>query len=289
MPSDEEPFGLRLQRLGSDTERTLVAAHVVGLRNGNHRFSTSDVVDLFDRLHVPAPTNTSARLGNLRSKKHVVRNKDQTWGLTPEGRVAAVSLMGGIDASAIEAEAAEAPGAELGNVRHSVIAPTFAPQQWVEPIGRLLVDSPFERNVFLMTRYPNPEDADDPLNKIIPAIRSAVEEHGLLLHTADNKQLDDSLLSNVAAYMWACQYGIGLLEDRVRKGLNYNVVIELGAMIVTGRRCALIRDSKTAPAMPTDLVGQIYKGIDFGSINKVVEAVHGWLADDLGLGKCPSC
>jgi hypothetical protein len=34
----------------------------------------------------------------------------------------------------------------------------------------------------------------------------------LNLHLASDRQLDDDLLGNVAAYMWACQFGIGILE-----------------------------------------------------------------------------
>jgi hypothetical protein len=46
--------------------------------------------------------------------------------------------------------------------------------------------------------------------------------------------------------------GIALFEDRVGEGLNYNVVIEVGAMLIAGRQTALLRDT-TAPKMPSDL------------------------------------
>ena len=284
-----EAFGLKLQHLGTDSDRTLVLGHAIGLRNGNDRFTTGEIAEMFDDLHVPPPANISARLGNLRSKNLVVRNKDASWGVTPIGKVAAVDLIGSVDLASLEVDLVDVPSAELGNVSHAVIAPTYAPQKWMEPIARLLAESPFERNVFLMTRFPDEDNSDDPVNVLIPRIAGAVEAHGLNLYVADDRQLDDDLLSNVAAYMWACQYGIGLIEDRVGRDLNYNVVTELGAMLVTGRRCAIIRDSVTAPAMPTDLVGQIYKSVDFDDGEAVSRAVHSWLALDLGLGACSDC
>lgn len=39
--------------------------------------------------------------------------------------------------------------------------------------------------------------------------------HQLHLHLASDRALDDDLFANVAAHMWACNYGIGLFEVRV--------------------------------------------------------------------------
>jgi hypothetical protein len=100
--------------------------------------------------------------------------------------------------------------------------------------------------------------------------------------------IDDELFGNVGAYMWACQYGIGLLENRADRGLNYNVVIEVGAMLITGRRCALLKD-RTAPALPTDLAGQIYKPVDLDDLEGVHREAHLWASEDLGLGRCEKC
>jgi len=50
----------------------------------------------------------------------------------------------------------------------------------------------------------------------------------------------DDLWANVAAHMWWSKYGIDFFEDRRGGGLNYNLVTEIGGMLVTGRRCALL-------------------------------------------------
>jgi hypothetical protein len=81
------------------------------------------------------------------------------------------------------------------------------------------------------------------------------------------------LWGNVAAHMWASQYGIAFVEDRVGLGLNYNVTIEVGAMLMAGRRCAILKDP-SAPALPTDLIGHIYTSVDFDDSPSVSDAIH---------------
>jgi 3-deoxy-D-manno-octulosonate 8-phosphate phosphatase KdsC-like HAD superfamily phosphatase len=98
----------------------------------------------------------------------------------------------------------------------------------------------------------------------------------------------DGLWANVAAYMWASKYGIGFFEDREGKGLNYNLTIEIGAMLMTGRRCALLKDS-TVDRMPTDLVGHIYKSVEISALTSISTTLHGWISEDLQLGRCPFC
>lgn len=94
---------------------------------------------------------------------------------------------------------------------------------------------------------------------MIATARTALEAHGLTLHLAADRQIEDDLLSNIAGYMWACKYGVALFENRrpePEADLNKNMLIEVGAMLMTGRRCALLRDVN-APPMPTDLTAQI--------------------------------
>ena len=98
----------------------------------------------------------------------------------------------------------------------------------------------------------------------------------------------DDLWANVCAHMWGAKFGIAFFEDRRERGLNQNMAIEVGAMLMTGRRCALLRDVSIT-SMPTDLVGRIYKPVDLTDLPTVEDALHGWLRDDLSLGACGDC
>jgi hypothetical protein len=142
-----------------------------------------------------------------------------------------------------------------------------------------------------MTRFPI-STADtaflDPIQGAIAAARDVLSSHGLVGHLASDRQIDDDLLGNVAAHMWACRFGIGLLEDRAGRGLNYNVILEVGAMLMTGRRCALLKDV-TAPPLPSDIAGQVYKSSDFSDLDELRKVLHAWVREDLSLEACPAC
>ena len=123
---------------------------------------------------------------------------------------------------------------------------------------------------------------------MIDVATEALRHHGLNLQLASDRIVEDTLWPNVAAYMWACHYGVAFFEDRVGEGLNYNVVGEVGAMLMAGRPCALVRD-RTAPPMPSDLIGHIYKPVDFNDLDGVARELHQWPAGDLDLGRCRAC
>jgi hypothetical protein len=59
-------------------------------------------------------------------------------------------------------------------------------------------------------------------------------------------------------------------------GINYNLTIETGAMLMSGRRCLLLKDA-TVSAMPSDFVGHIYHSVRLNQPNTVHWAVTQWL------------
>jgi len=205
--------------------------------------------------------------------------------LTPEGRTAIADLIEDFDVTAVEAEIALVGSAELQQAQHPLIPPELAPVRWGVPISRLLQKYPFDTNVFCMTRFPKEEKEEelpDPVQSVIAAARTTLGARGLHMHLASDRQADDELFGNIAAHMWACKYGIGLFETRFGKEFNDNLQIEVGAMLMTGRRVVLLKDRDT-PDMPTDFVGHIYKSIDFDDAESVARGLDEWATQDLGL------
>jgi hypothetical protein len=150
----------------------------------------------------------------------------------------------------------------------------------------------FARNVFGVTRFPT-EGSDappDPIKDTLEVARAVCASHGLEFHLASDGQLHDDLWMNVAAYMWASRYGIAFVEDLAvpPRGLNYNLTAEVGSMLITGRRCCLLKDP-SIESLPTDFVGRIRKDVDLSDIKQVEKALHIWIRDDLPLGSCSSC
>ncbi len=265
----------------------LVVAQVAGYRATGRWFTTTQVIEVFEALRLPRPGNMSAEVGRLAEQGFLVRRRSGSmWSLTPLGNRRVTELIGGIDQAQLAAQLVGVDGAELGHALHAVIPPALAPHAWSPGIATLLGQYPFETNLFCMTRFPG--DPDVEVTGAIDALREAAATHGLTMHLASDRSITGDLWGNVAAHMWACQYGIGIFENRADRGLNYNVVIEVGAMLMTGRQCAMLKDA-TAPEMPTDFVGQIYTPVDLDNLDTVSDAAHRWFADGVGLGRCPYC
>lgn len=151
-----------------------------------------------------------------------------------------------------------------------------------------LDEHPFETNVFGMTRFPADADQEDPVHSALDAASDVLAEHGLFLSLASDRAIVDDLWSNISAHMWASKYGIAFFEDRRSRGINYNMTIEVGSMLMAGRRCALLKDA-SIDSMPTDLVGKIYKPIDLDDTRSVRDEIHKWCREDLLLGACGTC
>lgn len=283
-------IGLTIQGL-QPNQRILILGSVAGTRAGHGWFTPDEALDLFDALRLPRPGNILRSLGQLRTAALVRTRADSRWALTPQGQERVLELMGEIDPDALAGEMVGTPGAEFVSALHTTISPALAPARWQAGIARLLERYPFETNVFCMTRFARRGTAlPDPVPAVIARLREVMVAHGLTLHIASDRQAEDDLFGNVGAHMWACQYGIGLLENRLggATGLNDNVLIELGSMMVTGRRCAILKD-RTAPAPPSDLTAQLYKSVDFDDLDSTGAAAHRWIAEDLGLGRCGTC
>lgn len=284
-----EPVGLRLQRLPLRAQ-VLILAGLAQSRGSTGSVSPSDVTDLFEELALPTPARTANDFAALAKAGYLAKGRERgQYRLTPSGRAASEAAISALDVVALEAESARYGGTQLGRALHATVPPALAPPALIEPLRKFLVVHPFETNVFGMTRFPSAEaGTQDPVGQSLQTARDACALHGLEFHLASDRAMHDDLWTNVTAHMWASRYGVGLFEDRVHRGLNHNLTIEIGGMLTTGRRCALLKDG-SLEKMPTDLVGQIYKSVDLDQQASVADALHGWIRDDLGLPACAHC
>jgi hypothetical protein len=287
-----EPVGVRVQGLAAN-DQVLALARIVESRSLGGDFTARGVDDAFHELRLPAPSRLDHALASLANRGLVRRGQGRgLWRVTPKGKAESEALVSGMDLAALQAEAAST-GSRLGDAPHPVIPPQFgAPPSLLPALRSFLAEHEFDRNVFGMTRFPDDEDEEpsDPVKRALEVARGVCEEHALEFHLASDRQILDDLWQNVDAHMWASRYGIAFFEDLADppRGLSYNLTIEVGSMLTTGRRCALLRDGSVA-AMPTDLVGQIYKPVELTKPRTVEQALHAWIRDDLGLGACASC
>ncbi len=277
-------IGVRLQSL-EFIQQALILARLAQGRSSENRFTRKHLEQIFAETFLPKPTNLSDTLRKLRKEQLITPGKaNSTWVITPRGRQVSLELFSDLDLAALAAESASG-SSSLGHVAHTVVPPTLAPPSLIPALRVFLERYPFERNVFGMTRFPEAgetESGPDPVKPALEIAREVCRAHGLVLHLASDRAIHDDLWTNVAAHMWASQYGIAFFEDRRKRGMNYNLTIEVGSMLMTGRRCALLRDT-SIERMPTDLVGHIYKAIDLSKPETIRTALQAWLLDDLNL------
>jgi hypothetical protein len=283
-------IGVRLQKMDS-LAQTIVLARFAHARAPDGQFTPKELEQMFENCSLPKPVNISVTVARLRKKGFLTAGKRSGfWRITPLGRQASLALLSDLDLAAFSAESANTSSL-LGQVAHTVVPPALAPPQLIPGLRRFLEAHPFETNVFGMTRFPEPEnDATDrdPMEPTLGVAREVCQQHGLEFHLASDRAINDDLWTNVAAHMWASQYGIAFFENRGKQGLNYNLTIEVGSMLMTGRRCALLKD-RSIDRMPTDLVGHIYKSVDFDNVQAVRRVLHEWIRNDLNLSACPQC
>lgn len=248
--------------------------------------------NVFDELGLPAPNRLDNIFASLERQGLLSRlrsGRGAVWTLSPQGRADSSAAISDLDLVALAAESARLGGSRLGDTVHPVIPPLFAPPELIAPLSDFLQDSPFDLNVFGMTRFPDEQEKeDDPVSPALEVAASVCEGHGFRFGLADDQAFSDDLWTNVAGHMWASRYGIAFFEDRRGRGINYNLTIEVGSMLITGRRCALLKD-RSVKSLPTNLTGRIYKSVDLDDAKSVEDELHRWFRDDLRVGSCAAC
>lgn len=273
---------LLIQRLPGFDEQTLVLTHVAMLQSVNRATSPGAIKALFVSLNLPPPANVPQHLGSLRADGLTTRPSQGRWAVTPEGVEKIRRLMEGIGDEQLTLAVQQTGEPSFADASHYLVPAHWAPGMFRVGIARFLEGHPFDSNVFGMSRYPDESDEPNAVRSALRVCREACAGHHLEFHLASDRSVVDALLPNIAAGMWASKFGILFLEDLAGEGLNYNAIFEAGGMIVTGRRCLILKD-RTVTRVPTDIVGNIYKSVDLGDTQSVQAAVHEWITADLEL------
>ena len=116
-------------------------------------------------------------------------------------------------------------------------------------------------------------------DKIVEAIRSVLDSHGLIGVKADDKQYHDDLFPNVMTYLYGCGFGIAVFERIEDEEFNPNVSLEVGYMFALGKPVCLLKD-ETLKTLHTDLIGKLYKDFDpQDPVETIPSKISQWLSD----------
>jgi DNA-binding MarR family transcriptional regulator len=261
-----------------DANQALLLASLEEARGHGERFGVGDITTLMDDLGLPR-VHVSNALASLQRAGLVGRlpGRGRVWRVAPRGRDAVASLVTPREALQLSLELGLESGSTLGGQVHNLIPHWLAPAAIASAVRTFVEAHPIEFNIFGMTRFPR-QDGDGELRDALQAASYAAKARGFDLILASERTLVDDLWGNVMAHIWASSLGLALFEARSDRGVNHNLAIESGAMLMTGRRCALLRD-RTVGQMPSDLVGHIYFSVNLDDPGTVASAVDGWLTD----------
>ncbi|MEI6335287.1 MAG: hypothetical protein WCS87_12055 [Methylococcaceae bacterium] len=122
-----------------------------------------------------------------------------------------------------------------------------------------------DKNVFVIMRFQN----ETPFPEILGAIEKSCIDHGLNPVRADQKSYTDDIWDNVLTYMYGCNFAIAVFDQINYREFNPNVALEVGFMLSQTKRILLLKD-QAIPALPTDIVGKIYRPFNAHEILKTI-------------------
>lgn len=191
-------------------------------------------------------------------------------------------LMGGERRNYLHAEDLYSVHTLVILLRSLLLSATDRPPDCDPGVDLLLAQSQYERNVFIMA----PLRPDARYIAAIDAMKKELKGGGFRGWTADEIDLGDDLWLNVRCFMHASKYGIALVTaDEVEQAhavtirrdvYNPNVIVEAGYMLGQGKEVLILKDTRTA--LPTDLLGRLFRPLNFANpAPEVRAAVQRWL------------
>ncbi len=272
----------QIQSFGSLNDQTLVVLHIATFRSDNKSASPSEILRTFIDLSIPPPKNVSQHLAALAKQKFILAPSTGRWRVSQVGAERIRQLTGGVSESLITATLASPDDATIADAPHSLLPWEVAPVPFRASIGRFLEGRQFERNVFGISRSPRKDKPSDVIAETLEVCRTTCADLGLDFHLASDRVVEEMLFSNIVAAMWACRYGIAIIEDTVEEGVNANVILEVGAMLITGRPCLLLKDVSVKKP-PSDLVAHLYDEVDISQASSLDDAIRRWAKHRLGI------
>jgi hypothetical protein len=119
--------------------------------------------------------------------------------------------------------------------------------------------------------------------RILKAIRSALQSRQLTGVRSDDKQYHEDLYWNVLTYMHGCGFGIAVFDRIEEEESSPNVSFETGYMKALRKNLCILKD-KNLKNLHTDLLGKLYEPFDPQAPEDTVrERLLKWLSDK-GIG-----
>ncbi|MFI5397065.1 MAG: hypothetical protein ACHQ9S_16130 [Candidatus Binatia bacterium] len=233
------------------------------------------------------PTGSGWRIDLDKLREQVPQCADLEWlkgstEVVPEYSLhSSRSLSFGLEIQNFDARLVSALWPERCWTSQQLHPPGLAPSGLDESLAAFRRDHPDPRSSAFIVMGFTPSKAH---RAIADAIRKSLKDWNIDGLRADDKQYHDDLFTNVLTYVYGCGFGVAVFERVEGDEFNPNVALEVGYMFALGRPVCLLKD-RTLRALPTDLVGKLYREFDCYSPEQTVpDQLTSWLRDKGILG-----
>ncbi|ADU12426.1 hypothetical protein Astex_0741 [Asticcacaulis excentricus CB 48] len=145
-----------------------------------------------------------------------------------------------------------------------------------EGVKRFRTDYPEgKKTAFIIMKFGAPQAYSESAQ----VVKDVLSAHGIAAMRADDKQYMDDLFLNIKTYMHSCDFAVAIWDRIETDEFNPNVSLEVGYMMALGKDVLLLKD-QTLKALPTDIIGRLYKPFDTRSPGTTApEHIIKWLRD----------
>ncbi|MDF1756485.1 MAG: hypothetical protein P1U89_27110 [Verrucomicrobiales bacterium] len=149
------------------------------------------------------------------------------------------------------------------------------PGRLAESLSKFRDDFPKRKTAFIMMQFGSSKAHD----RIVSALKKALDIHGITALRADDKDYSDELLDNVLTYVHGCDFGIAVFERIDSDVFNPNVSLEVGYTMALQKPVCFLKDNSLR-LLQTDLIGRLYRSFDPHDPEKTIPIeMEKWMRD----------
>jgi len=171
------------------------------------------------------------------------------------------------------------PESQKFNVENNLIISSFnknIPVEILESLDLFRKDYPLSHKIaFIIMPFGNTKKHEE----ISKTIKNCLAIHKITALRADDIEYHIDIYPNILTYIYACSFGIAVIDRIENDDFNPNVALEIGFMLALRKKVCILKD-KNLKTLQTDLLGKLYKTFDQNEVqNTVTSAITKWMQD----------
>jgi nucleoside 2-deoxyribosyltransferase len=150
------------------------------------------------------------------------------------------------------------------------------------PLKEFHAGAPYDRSVFVMTKYPNKDPSkqtenDRKLQRVIDNVINVLQSRGYTGRLASDRPYHPILWKNIEIYLLGCSKGVAIVENKYTNELNPNIAMEWGWMRASSKDVLYLLE-RESENLRADFSAFISESFSWDFPEKDIElAINKWL------------